>query len=228
MKNILDLIGQFAEMSSITADQKENLEKAFAALPESDITPELKEACEECLAKFEEDDNTSNDDSAEEDLDTSKEKSAEKIDASEDDLSSEASAKDDEEVTIKASELSAYKQMAKQTARLVRQTRKEMLERKVNGLAFSEANPKGLILPKSQNKFVEFALSLSETQADNFLGLISGLQKLSASEVGHNQEGDEVPDPEKIKFLMKSLQFTEEEAKNAFKIFKEVDSKFLA
>ncbi len=229
MKTILDLIGQFAELEVITTDQKDQLEKAFIALPESDRTPELKKAYDECLAKFNDStpaDSKGEDDTEESSEDLSSEALAQDDDSTDDTTDSskensteEIKASESEEVTIKASELETLKNMASQTAKLVRQARKAELSRRVHSLSFTESNPKGLILPKSQDKFVNFALSLSEHQADKFLGLMHELQKLSASELGHSNDTPPQPDPDKIKFFMDKLHLTQEEAVEAYNAY---------
>ncbi len=213
MKTILDLIGQFSELETITEEQKDQLEKAFSALPETDITTELKEAYDECLAKF--NDSTPADDTNGEE-DPSEEANSDEEDPSNEDDSADEVQASEQEVTIKASELSMYKKMASQTAKLVREARKSQLSKRVHGLAFSEANPKGVVLPKSEDKIVNFALSLSEPQAEKFLGLLSELQKVSASEIGHGKDVKAQPDPEKLKFFMEKLHLSEDEAKEAY------------
>jgi hypothetical protein len=195
----------------LTTEEFKQVDLLFAEeLTKEEKTDELREEVDNCLHdtdKFNEDkvddkevveddkDVTGDDtnDEKKEDEDK-KEVVVEKVEANE-----------DKAITISASEYSEFKDMAKSLSKLTRQARKRDLEDKVKSMSFSDTVKESIILPKSTNNIVDFALSLSEPQAENFLSIIENLQKLSLGEVGSSKsiERKFSSDEEKVDTLAK-------------------------
>ena len=246
MKKILELLAQFSEAKAINANQKAELEACFNAMSEEDKTPELTNAFNEVVAKFS--DEAAGDDAGGEGADKAGEAASGADDKGSDDAGAsdgegsaagdsegaDADKKDDsaaaakevkasegeEVVSIKASELESLKALASQTGKLVREKRKSMIEAKVNGMKFSEGNAVGIVLPKNATEIADFALSLSEAQEAKFFSIISKLQTVAASEVGHSGSADAQVSAEEINFFTEKMGMSKEEALEAAKLHK--------
>lgn len=74
-------------------------------------------------------------------------------------------------------------------------------------MLFSESNKSSVILPKSKNEIVNFALSLSEQQSEKFFSILGNLQKVFAEEIGHSEEASATnqADNDKIKYFTETL-----------------------
>ena len=235
MNKFLQLIAQFADMTVINTDQKNQLEKAFNQIPENERTDEMQNAFNEVVARFSEDGDDSEQAQAdagagEDTTDTASDKAdtaASDKDTGEDAAADEAKA--DEPTTVSASEnadgtvtiqASEFKTMQAQLAKMVREGRKNELEKKVEAMKFSEWNKVGVVLPKNKNAVVEFALSLSEQQSEKFLKIINDLQTVAASEIGHSNDNQKATvtteKAEQIKFFTEKLWMTAEQAEQAF------------
>jgi hypothetical protein len=92
------------------------------------------------------------------------------------------------------------------------------MSKRVSALTFSESNKKGIILPKSKKEIVNFALSLSEKQADRFVNILKNLESVAFKELGHSKTTGSAEKAEKKKFLMDKMNFSEEEAEEAIKM----------
>lgn len=153
MNKFLQLIAQFADMTAINTDQKNQLEKAFNQIPENERTEEMQNAFNEVVARFSEDGDDSEQaqasaDAGEDKTDTASDKAGEAAsdkDNGEDAAAGEAKA--DEPTTVSASEnadgtvtiqASEFKTMQAQLAKMVRDGRKNELEKKVEAMKFSE------------------------------------------------------------------------------------------
>ena len=163
------------EVESCTEGVQANEDK----VDDKEVVEEDKDTTEETVEdeKKEEDEEDKKDDEKEEEDD----KEEDKVEANE-----------DKAITISASEYSEFKGMAKSLSKLTRQARKRDLEDKVKSMSFSDENKESIILPKSTDNIVDFALSLSEPQSEKFLSIIENLQKLSLGEIGSSKEAKKV------------------------------------
>lgn len=243
MKKILELLAQFSEAKAINAEQKAELEACFNAMSEEDKTAELTNAFNECVAKFSDEAAAGDSAGSDEGADKAGEAAsgadgsddagasdgegagdgadAEGKDDSAADKAKEVKASEGEEVvSIKASELAALKNLASQTSKLVREKRKSMIETKVNGMKFSEGNAIGIVLPKNVKEIVDFAAALSEPMEAQFFSIISKLQTVAASEVGHSGSADAQVSAEEIAFFTEKMGMSKEEAIEAAKLHK--------
>lgn len=229
MKLILELLAKFSEQAKLSASEKTELENCFNSLNEDDRTPELTSAFNETIAKFSEDD--ADDAGASDDKTTDTEDKSTTDDASEDnadegaDDTTASTVQANEEagtVTMSEAEYKSMKDLAAQANKLVREKRKSNIENKVQWMLFSESNKESVILPKSKNEIVNFALSLSEVQSEKFFTILSSLQKVFAEETGHSEEVNQAShdDAEKVKYFTEKLWMTDDEAKAALAEFK--------
>ena len=203
MKKYLELLAQFSEKETLSADERASIVSAFGELPEEDKTDEVQAKQDEILAKPETKEETKDEASKKEDetkKSSKEEKKAETVKANED-------------VTIKMSELETLKSLAKQSAELIKRQKRTDLEAKVNGLSFSETNAVGIVLPKSQKEIVDFAMWLKDDQVEIFCEILEKLQSVSAKEIGAVWADSTDHKPEEIAFVMKTMQYSEEEAK---------------
>lgn len=240
MKKILELIAQFCDKATITADEKATLEAAFSEMAAEDKTEALTAAVEEIKAKFSEEgadaataaDGAGADDTASTEdkgdpasaVTTETETAADPAKVEGETTTDPApaavepekvvEANEKGEVTIQASEYQSLKALASQTAKLVSAARKSSLDQAVSGLVFSESNKVGVALPKNKQEIVDFALSLSEKGAEKFLAILGKLQTVAASEVGHSEDTANFAEEnaEKVAFFMEKMGFSKDEA----------------
>ncbi len=238
MNKFLQLIAAFADMTSINAQQKIALENAFNEIPQDERTEDMQNAFNEVVARFSEDGDDSEQWKADTDegadwnwtaSDKADEAASDKDTTGDDAAGEQPNA--DEPKPVSASEnadgtvtmqLSEFKVMQSQMAKMVRDARKNALEKSVDSLKFSEGNKIGVVLPKNKNNVVEFALSLSETQAEKFLKIISDLQTVAASEIGHGRstdttQSDSAKFSDAVEMYQSKLGMTKAEAEAAAK-----------
>ena len=190
MKTVLDLLGKFAEKQALSIEDKGLLQSSFSELSEDDKTKELTDAVEEAT----------------------KEVVIEAPVVVETPIVVQASEVKWEEITLQASEYESLKNLASKATELIRKARESAIATKVASLSFSETNKTGIILPKTTKSVVDFALSLNETQSEEFLKIVSNLQVVFSEEIGHNGSVDEVVSKDVIQFFMEKLHMNEEEA----------------
>lgn len=223
MKKFLELLGKFNEEKSISASEKKALTDAFGELPKEDVTDELTKMFNDVVAKF----NDEDEDKKKEDEEKKKEEEEKKEDEDEDDDDDDEDEEDDEKVkanedgsvTLTAIQFQELKETQKENAKLIREARKGDLSKKIGKFQFSEKNETGIVLPKSKKRIVNFAASLSEKQAEQFLRIMGDLKSVSASEIGKaGRSVDHDPkEKESVKELMGKWDFSEEEAKDIYK-----------
>lgn len=210
MKKLLELLAKFCEQEKISKEQLAELETAFAEVNPDFVTAEMTSAVEEIKAKFTEeaapeaapaatDPATPADPAPADPVDPAPSAPAEPkeptdpapvdpvpaSDPAEPEKAIEANEKG--EVTMKFSDYENLKNLAADASKLVREARKHTLEKKVEGLVFSESNKIGVALPKNKQEIVDFALSLSEKQGEKFLSIIGNLQTIASGELGHSE-----------------------------------------
>lgn len=210
MKTILDLLAKFAESQALAKEDKELLKVKFSELSEDDKTEDLTNAVTEATAEVAEE---TKEVSASEGEETETE--GEEGEKSSDPEGEVKASEGENEITIKASEYESLKSLATQASKLIREKRKDLISSKVSAMAFSETNKKGVVLPKMVSEVVDFALSLSETQSEKFLGIVEKFQVVAASEIGHDGNAADVADKDVVNFFMEKLHMSEEEAKVA-------------
>lgn len=203
MKTILDLLGKFAEATTLSKEDKKLLQVKFSELSDDDKTEELKEAVAEA---------TTEEVVAEEVAASETEEVVEEGVAEEATTEEVAASEATDEITIKASEYQSLKGLATQASKLISEKRKDLIASKVNALAFSETNKTGVVLPKMVDEVVSFAMSLSETQSEKFLGIVGKLQTIAASEIGHDKDVAEAADKDVVNFFMEKLSMSKEDA----------------
>lgn len=94
-----------------------------------------------------------------------------------------------EMVTLQASEVQTLKNDQKKLAEMIRDARKRDLKDKFTTLQFSEKErPQSVVLPKDVDSLTEFAVSLSEQQAQQFIQIIENLRNIHAGEIGADGE----------------------------------------
>lgn len=85
---------------------------------------------------------------------------------------------------------------------------------------FNENTQSGFITPKSKDKVVAFAMSLSETKCSEFFEILQGVKVLPFGEAGHSEETGAAEDQEAMKFFTEKLRMSPEAAKSAVSAFK--------
>ncbi len=244
MNKFLQLVAAFCELPKITADQKAQLESAFSEIADDERSPELESAFNEIVAKFSDETPTpttpetpNTDAPADKAPEAAKDgegttdtpagetpKAPEATDAPAGTTASTVAASEageggEETVTVKLSE---FQTMQSTLSKMVRESRKSALEKKVEAMTFSEANKLGVVLPKSSNEVVDFALSLSEPQAEKFLSIISKLQTAASAFSENGGTGAESAEfsEESISFFTEKMGLTRDEAIAALKVAK--------
>jgi NACalpha-BTF3-like transcription factor len=86
-------------------------------------------------------------------------------------------------------------------------------------MKFSEGNKLGVVLPKHANEVVDFALSLSEVQAEKFLKIIGNLQATASKFSETGSTGAEAAEfsEEQVAFFTEKLGMSKDEALVALK-----------
>lgn len=231
MNKFLQLVAQFCELTTITAAQKTQLEAAFNEIPENERSTEMQAAFSDIAARFSEDAGSSTDNGTDGDnsaQDASTDANADKTtadDANADNAAAtdantvaanEDGADSEETVTVKASE---FKAMQAGLAKMVRETRKNGLTKQVESMKFSEGNKLGVVLPKHANEVVDFALSLSEVQAEKFLKIVGNLQATASKFSETGSTGAEAAEfsEEQVAFFTEKLGMSKDEALVALK-----------
>ncbi len=234
MNKFLQLVAQFCELTTITADQKTQLEAAFNEIPENERSTEMQAAFSDIAARFSEDagsstDGTNGDNSDNKDASTDDNANTDGADANAGDAAADANANTadtvaanedgadgEETITVKASE---FKAMQAGLAKMVRETRKNGLTKSVEAMKFSEGNKIGVVLPKHANEVVDFALSLSEVQAEKFLKIIGNLQATASKFSETGSTGAEAAEfsEEQVAFFTEKLGMSKDEALVALK-----------
>lgn len=237
MNKFLQLVAQFCELTKITADQKAQLEAAFNEIPENERSTEMQAAFSDIAARFSEDAGSSNDnngtdgDNSAQDASTDAnadgnnggdnanagDAAADTTNNTADTVAANEDGADGEEtVTVKASE---FKSMQASLAKMVRETRKNALTKQVEAMKFSESNKVGVVLPKHANEVVDFALSLSEVQAEKFLKIVGNLQATASKFSETGSTGAEAAEfsEEQVAFFTEKLGMSKDEALVALK-----------
>ena len=227
MNKFLQLVAAFCELTSITADQKAQIETAFNEIPANERSGEIEAAFNELVGKFSDETTTTATATTDSDkageaatgttpADTTATDTAKADDAAAgtaDTTASTVSASegDEETISVKASE---FKAMQSSLAKMVRESRKNELTKKVEAFKFSEGNTMGVVLPKHQNEVVDFALSLSEAQAEKFLTIVGNLQSVASKFSETGTTGGEAAEfsEEQINFFTEKLGMSKEEA----------------
>lgn len=232
MNKFLQLVAAFCELTSITADQKAQLETAFNEIPANERSDEMTAAFNELAAKFSEETAATTDTTATATTDSDKAGEAAAGTTPADTTTTADTAKADdaaagnadttastvttseggeETISVKASE---FKAMQSSLAKMVRESRKNELTKKVEAFKFSEGNTMGVVLPKHQNEVVDFALSLSEAQAEKFLTIVGNLQSVASKFSETGATGGEAAEfsEEQINFFTEKLGMSKEEA----------------
>lgn len=199
-----DNVGEGAGEASESSEESEGSSEEEGSEEESGEEDGASEESEEEEESSEED--AEEEGSEEEEGEEEADDDAEEVQASE------------ETVTIKASELETLKNTASMVSKLIREKRRATMNKKISALAFSESNKSGIVLPKSKKEIVNFALSLSENQADRFVNILKNLQSVSFKEIGHSKVTSSAKAAEQKDFFMKKLGFSEEEAEEAVKM----------
>lgn len=134
---------------------------------------------------------------------------------------STVNASEDVDVTLKASEVTALKNDQKKLAGLIRDARRRDMKDKITGMQFSEKErPASVILPKDVEPLTEFAISLSEDQAEKFIGIIKNLRNVHIGELGDGGNADTAKfSEEQVQWYMEHMQMTREEAIKASEDF---------
>jgi len=104
---------------------------------------------------------------------TTEKVASEKIEAS------EKITADEGNVLIDKKTLKLLEEKAEQGVRAMEELRRQRLETFAESLTFSEHNANGVFLPKSKNKVMNFIMSLSEPQIEQFKELVSELPKVN-------------------------------------------------
>jgi NACalpha-BTF3-like transcription factor len=231
MNKFLQLVAQFCELTTISADQKAQLEAAFNEIPENERSTEMQAAFTDIAARFSDEAGRAGDDNA----DASDKSTA---DADEGDASDKGEAKaddaaattDGEAATVSANEdgdgeetisvkASEFKAMQSSLAKMVRDTRRNALTKSVETMKFSEGNKVGVVLPKHATEVVDFALSLSEVQAEKFLKIVGNLQATASKFSETGSTGAEAAEfsEEQVAFFTEKLGLSKDEAIAALK-----------
>jgi len=103
---------------------------------------------------------------------TTEKTASEKIEAS------EKVTADEGNVLIDKKTLKLLEEKAEQGVRAMEELRRQKLETFAESLTFSEHNSNGVFLPKSKNKVMNFIMTLSEPQIEQFKELVSELPKV--------------------------------------------------
>lgn len=229
MNKFLKLLGTFNDKEKISASEKEDLTKAFGELPEDDITDELTKMFNDTVAKFDE---GGNDPEGDDPKDPKGEPQDPEGDPEGDDPKDPEGepepkgegepvrANEDGSITMTAAKFEELKTLQKEHAKLIRKARKDHLSKEIGKFQFSDTNTKGIVLPKSKDPIVNFALSLSEKQSEQFLKILGDLKSVSASEIGKTGADGKAKDPKEsdaVEYLMKKGSFTKEEATEIYK-----------
>lgn len=227
MNKFLKLVAAFCELTSITADQKAQLETAFNEIPADERSDEVTAAYTELVGKFSDETTTTattttdsdkageaaKDGEGAETTTTETAKTDEAAAGTADTTASTVSASEqgEETISVKASE---FRAMQSSLAKMVRESRKNELTAKVEAFKFSEGNKMGVVLPKNKNEVVDFALSLSEAQAEKFLTIIANLQSAASKFSETGADGGEAAEfsEEQINFFTEKLGMSKEEA----------------
>lgn len=207
MFKLYRMMGDLAEKEKITASEMSEFNALFSQISEVDKTEEVQKAFNEIKAKFDEsqaaDSGTAAGDeggdkgtrdggqgegasgeSADTAADTGTQQDTTQADnAGAADNGGTVKATEDE-VTVKASEVKTWKENTAELAKLIAAARRADTQKRVEGMAFSEANKTVAILPKYQKDIVDFAVSLSEKSAEKFLQILGNVTKLSLGEIG--------------------------------------------
>lgn len=197
MKTILDLLGKFAEATTLSKEDKDLLTAKFSELSDEDKTEELKSAVAEATVEVV--------------PEVVPEVVAPEV-VAEATPEVVAASEAGNEITIKASEYESLKGLATQASKLISEKRKDLMTSKVGALAFSETNKTGVVLPKMVDEVVSFAMSLSEAQSEKFLAIVGKFQTVAASEIGHDGSAADIADKDVVNFFMEKLHMTEAEA----------------
>lgn len=205
MNKFLELVNKFAELDTISKEQATELKNAFAELPAED------QADSSTLALYNDLTEKFNEEKPEEPKDPKpepeepEEPKEEEDDDDDDDDDDEDNNDDDEDnitatettkngkkfSTIETSELNKIKAIAKLVSKTTRKLREAEFSEKLNSISFSETNQKGTleILPKCKRKITEFALSLSEPNAEKFFNILQNIKTISTAEIGTSKPG---------------------------------------
>lgn len=174
MKKFTEILAQFSEKETITKEEKATLDAAFSELTdEQRKETRILTKYEMVASKFSEEEAAPAD--KEEAPETKTENKKEDEKETEEDKETKPTLKEGE-VVVQASELSAMQQKIDS---LVKENRLKDTTAKVNSMVFSEANKNSVLLPKSAQSIIDFAVSLSETQASKFLNIIAEFKDVS-------------------------------------------------
>jgi hypothetical protein len=158
MEKFKKLFDELSKETKISAEKFSELQKCFSELPVDEQTDEVKTQVSEVEAKVEKADDNKGDDNKGDDNDNKEY---------------------GEKVVISKQEFSEFKNLASIVSKLTTEARRRDVAEKVTNMQFSEKNKESIILPKHKDKLVEFACSLSETQADKFFEIIKDFKNLA-------------------------------------------------
>jgi cation transport regulator ChaB len=171
----------------------EDEEVAFIKENKDKLTDEQKETLKDVLKEDEEkpDEELKKEEDKDEEAEEEEEETEEEKDAS-------------EKMIVSKKALKFLETQAQEGVKAMEKWRTSEAKGYVQGLTFSETNPKGKILPKSQDKVVNFLLSLSDKQQKAFKEIMGEMPKANLfSEVGEGS-GIPVKTSERINDLVKN------------------------
>jgi len=214
MQKFLSLLNKLVEKDTISASEKAALETAYNALPESERKDKkIAAAFDEVVAKPDEGTPTP------ETPETPEAPVETPVETPEAPETPETPVVP--EVPVEASEktitMSAAKFAEMQTtlSKLARDARFNEIDKSLEGLAFSEKNAAGLVLPKDRKEIREFAASLSEKSAVKFFSILKGLKQLGA-EKGHDGDtAGSFTDGDTVQFFMEKMSMSQKDAEKA-------------
>ena len=168
--NIMTLEELLAKEVSELTDE----EKVFLKEHAAELTEEQKETYKDVLEVEDKKEKKEDEEEDEEDED----KDDDEDDDDEDDEDEDEENKGSEKM-VKMSEksLKVLETNAKQGVKAMSMLRKKEAEATVKEMTFSEVNQNGLLLPKSQDKVVEFLLSLTEGQQKEFKAILEEMPR---------------------------------------------------
>jgi len=206
MKTLKEIL--LKEPKDLSDEEKETLKKHKEQLSETEIE-KFKEVFEEEGGEKTEEEKKAEAEAKEKEEAETKEKeekeAAEKKEAEE----KAAEEKKGSEGMIQLSEakVKILERNSEEGVKAMAELRKQTATTYVKSMTFSEKNPKGLLLPKSSEKVVEFLLSLSEEQAKKFKEVLGEFPERKSGifkEVGKDEAGLEGNASDKVNTLVEA------------------------
>lgn len=177
------------EVKDLTDKEKETLKKHKEQLTD--------EQAEKFKKVFEEEEETEEEETEE---NTEEENTEEQTNNSE-----EEEEENEEKVEMSEAKLRLLERNAKEGVKAMAELRRQKAQTFAESMTLSKTNSDGLILPKSQDKVVDFLLSLNSEQAEKFKEIIGELPKPDSGifgEVGLDQGNDDSDTSDQVNKLV--------------------------